>query len=57
MARPAAGRFPSWGSGGHYAAVFRSLELVIVQNPDPFGARGGEGANPELMDLVFAAMR
>ena len=49
--------FHSWGAGGHYAAVFPSLELVIVQNPDPFGVRGGEGANPELMDLVFAAMR
>ena len=49
--------FHSWGAGGHYAAVFPSLELVIVQNPDPFGVRGGEGANPELMDLVFSAMR
>jgi hypothetical protein len=49
--------FHSWGAGGHYAAVFPSLELVIVQIPDPFGVRGGEGANPELMDLVFAAMR
>ena len=47
--------FHSWGAGGHYAAVFPSRELVIVQNPDPFGNRGGEGANPELIELVFAA--
>tara|TARA_Y100000588_G_C14037296_1_gene831318 strand:+ start:122 stop:241 length:120 start_codon:yes stop_codon:yes gene_type:complete len=35
--------------------VFPSQELVIVQNPDPLGVRGGQGANPELIDLVFAA--
>ena len=49
--------FHSWGAGGHYAAVFPSQELVIVQNPDPFGVRGGEGANPELVELVLAACR
>ena len=47
--------FHSWGAGGHYVAIFPSRELVIVQNPDPFGIRGGEGANPELIELVFAA--
>ena len=46
--------FHSWGAGGHYTAVFPSEELVIVQNPDPLGVRGGEGANPELIELVFA---
>ena len=48
--------FHSWGAGGHYAAVFPGQELVIVQNPDPFGIRGGAGANPELIDQIFAAM-
>lgn len=48
--------FHSWGAGGHYAAVFPAQELVIVQNPDPLGVRGGEGANPELVELVFAAL-
>jgi len=48
--------FHSWGAGGHYAAVFPGQELVIVQNPDPFGIRGGAGANPELIDLIFAAL-
>ena len=48
--------FHSWGAGGHYAAVFPSQELVIVQNPDPFGVRGGAGANPELIEQVFAAI-
>jgi len=47
--------FHSWGAGGHYVAVFPSQELVIVQNTDPFGVRGGEGANPELINLVFEA--
>lgn len=47
--------FHSWGAGGHYVVVFPSQELVIVQNPDPFGGRGGEGGNPELINLVFAA--
>ena len=47
--------FHSWGAGGHYVVAFPSQELVIVQNPDPFGVRGGEGANPELIDLVFEA--
>ena len=47
--------FHSWGAGGHYTAVFPGEELVIVQNPDPLGVRGGEGANLELIELVFAA--
>jgi CubicO group peptidase (beta-lactamase class C family) len=47
--------FHSWGAGGHYAAVFPGQELVIVQNPDPLGVRGGEGANPELVELVLDA--
>lgn len=47
--------FHSWGAGGHYTAVFPGEELVIVQNPDPLGVRGGEGANPELIELIFAA--
>ncbi len=49
--------FHSWGAGGHYAAVFPGEELVIVQNPDPLGVRGGAGANPELIGLVLAACR
>lgn len=49
--------FHSWGAGGHYVVVFPSQELVIVQNPDPFGVRGGEGANPKLIELVFNACK
>lgn len=47
--------FHSWGAGGHYVVVFPAQELVVVQNPDPFGVRGGAGANPELINLIFAA--
>ena len=48
--------FHSWGAGGHYVVVFPSLSLVIVQNPDPFGLRGGAGANPELINMILDAM-
>ena len=47
--------FHSWGAGGHYVVVFPEQELVIVQNPDPFGVRGGECANPELITLTYEA--
>ena len=46
--------FHSWGAGGHYVVVFPGEELVVVQNPDPLGVHGGEGANPELINLVFS---
>jgi len=46
------------GAGGHYATVFPSRRLVIVQNPGPYrqDAPGGvTSANPEFLAMVLAA--
>jgi len=50
--------FTASGAGGHYASVFPSLDLVVVQNPGPYRSpRSGQAAraNPELLKLVLDA--
>jgi len=51
--------FTASGAGGHYASVFPSLDLVVVQNPGPYRKGGaGEAArgNPELLNIVIDAI-
>jgi CubicO group peptidase (beta-lactamase class C family) len=48
--------FTAAGAGGHYATVFPSMGLVIVQNPGPY-RKGSSPANPELLALVLEAVR
>jgi CubicO group peptidase (beta-lactamase class C family) len=51
--------FTASGAGGHYASVFPSLDLVVVQNPGPCRSTpSGEPAraNPELLALVLDAL-
>ena len=50
--------FTASGAGGHYASVFPSLGLVVVQNPGPYvqddfgsAARG----NPEFLQAIVGA--
>ncbi len=52
--------FTASGAGGHYASVFPSLDLVVVQNPGPYHKDGQGSAargNPDFLSLVIDAIR